>query len=611
MPAICTGAGPTTFSAFLSPRNPVNGWLWGIGPVVQIPTASSSTLGSNVWDGGITGVLVYMKGPWVIGALANNVWSAGGTSGNGGTRCNAFLAQPFVNYNFGEGWYVTTAPVITANWRTAGDKAWTLHVGGGAGHQARREAANQPGGLRLLQRPAAGIRTPVATPYAGDAHLLTALSGKGVKMSQIVHFIQVHLLSLSALAKFAIGMVILVAIPRLCRRLHVPTAVGLLLGGVLIGPYVLGFFGTDRPVADFMAELGKLLLMFFAGLEIDLALFRRARNRAISFGIATTALALVLGTVAGLAFGYGVIPAVVIGSLLASHTLLGLGALDKLGLKGLEPVTVTVGATVMSDTLSLVVFAVCLSIYTIGFSASSLVLLLLEIAGYILFVLFGLSRVASFVLKRVEDEEDAYFVLMLGIMAIAGVLADAIQLPGIVGAFLAGLAVNASARDKPASAKLEFLAKSLFIPIFFIVTGFLIDPVQFVRGILDNSLLVAGVIAAPLVGKWIAAWLAGRSFGDTRDEQLTVWSLTLPQVAATLAATLVAHATVGPSGQRLLDDRMLNVVLVMVLVTAIMGPVLTELFGSRLAGPRNGSSASLEAPDLVAPPVIGGARDPA
>ena len=374
----------------------------------------------------------------------------------------------------------------------------------------------------------------------------------------------------------------IVAIPRLCRRLHVPAAVGLLLGGVIIGPYVLGFFGTDRPIADFMAELGKLLLMFFAGLEIDLALFRRARNRSIAFGITTTVLPLVLGTAVGLAFGYAAIPAIVIGSLLASHTLLGLTTLDRFGLKGVEPVTVTVGATVMSDTLSLVVFAICVSIYTTGFSASALTLLLAEIAGYIVLVLFGLSRIAAYVLKRVEDEEDAYFVLMLCIMAIAGVLADAIQLPGIVGAFLAGLAVNASARDKPASAKLEFLSKSLFIPIFFIVTGFLINPVEFVQGIFDNFLLVAGIIAALLVGKWIAAWVVGRTFGYSRNEQLLVWSLTLPQVAATLAATLVAHETLGAAGQRLLDDRMLNVVLVLVLVTAILGPVLTERFAPRL-----------------------------
>ena len=375
----------------------------------------------------------------------------------------------------------------------------------------------------------------------------------------------------------------LVLIPRLCRRVRIPSAVGLLLGGVIIGPFVLGFFSTDRPIADFMGELGKLLLMFFAGLEIDLALFRRARNRSITFGITTTILPLLLGTGVGLAFGYAAVPAIVIGSLLASHTLLGLTALDKLGTKGLEPVTVAVGATVMSDTLSLVVFAICVSIYTTGFSPFGLLLLLAEIVGYIVLVLFGLSRLAAYILKRVEDEEDAYFVLMLFIMAIAGVLADAIQLPGIVGAFLAGLAVNASAHDKPASAKLEFLGKSLFIPIFFIVTGFLINPVTFLSGIFDNFLLVGGIIAALLIGKWIAAWVVGRAFGYSRDEQLTVWSLTLPQVAATLAATLVAHDTLSTAGQRLLDDRMLNVVLVLVLVTSILGPVLTERFAPRLA----------------------------
>ena len=287
---------------------------------------------------------------------------------------------------------------------------------------------------------------------------------------------------------------------------------------------------------------------------------------------------MLLGIAVGLAFSYSIVPAIVIGSLLASHTLLGFGVINRLGAQNLEPVTVTVGATVTSDTLSLVVFAVCVSIYTTGFSLSGLVLLLAEIVGYIVLVLFGLSRLGAYLLRKVEDEEDAYFLLMLGIMAVAGVLAQAIQLPGIVGAFLAGLAVNASARNKPASTKLEFLGRSLFIPIFFVVTGFLINPVVFVRGIFDDFPLVGSIIAALLIGKGIAAWVAGRVFGYTRDERLTVWSLTLPQVAATLAATLVAHDTFGAGGQRLLDDRMLNAVLVLMLTTSVLGPVLTERF---------------------------------
>jgi hypothetical protein len=131
-PSVPVGTGPTTFSAFLSPKNPIDHFVWGVGPVVQIPTISSATIGSNVWGGGPTAVLVYLNGPWVAGALANNVWSFGGTKGPLGNSYNNFLTQPFVNYNFGEGWYVTSAPIVTADWETAGKK-WTVPIGGGAG----------------------------------------------------------------------------------------------------------------------------------------------------------------------------------------------------------------------------------------------------------------------------------------------------------------------------------------------------------------------------------------------------------------------------------------------------------------------------------------------
>ncbi len=399
----------------------------------------------------------------------------------------------------------------------------------------------------------------------------------------MINFFRDYLFTMPVLAKFAVGMVMLVVIPQLSRRVHIPATVGLLLGGVIVGPYVLDIFGKVRPIADFLAELGKLLLMFFAGLEINLALFRRARDRSIALGIATTVFPLLLGTIVGLSFGYGVVPAIVIGSLLASHTLLGLTIVSRLGLGNLESVTVAVGATVMSDTLSLVVFAICVSIYTTGFSPAGLALFVAEIVGYILLVLFGLSRLGAYVLKRVENEEDAYFILMLSIMAIAGVLADAIQLPGIVGAFLAGLAINASAQKAPASLKLEFLSKSFFIPIFFVVTGFLIDPIKFVFGIFDDFFLLVSIIGALLVGKWMAAWAVGHVFGYSLNERLNIWSLTLPQVAATLAATLVAHDTLNSAGQRLLDDRTFNVVLVLVFVTSVLGPVLTERFASRLS----------------------------
>jgi Kef-type K+ transport system membrane component KefB len=364
--------------------------------------------------------------------------------------------------------------------------------------------------------------------------------------------------------------------PPLSRRLRLPPVVGLLFAGILLGPHVLDVFGKDRPVADFMSDLGKLLLMFFAGLEVNLRLFRQSQRKVAFFGVITTTIPLLLGTAVGLWFGFAAIPAIVIGSLLASHTLLGLPIVTELGANRLEPVTVTSGATVMSDTLSLVVFAVCVSTYQRGFSLSVLAVQLVEIVAFVLFVLFGLSRIARYALHRVENKEDAFFILLFGIMALAAAAAAIVQLPGIVGAFLAGLALNEAAESKPAKEKLGFFANAVFIPMFFMVTGFLINPVVFVRSLIDNFALALSIILALLVGKFLAAEIAGRKFQYPSAARMAMWSLTLPQVAATLAATLVGFNMFDPAGRRLIDERVLNSVFVLMLSTSILGPVLTQ-----------------------------------
>src|SRR5262252_276261 len=138
----------------------------------------------------------------------------------------------------------------------------------------------------------------------------------------LLELIRSHAVALPELAKFAIGMAVIVCVPPLCRRVRLPSVVGLFFAGILAGPHGLSILGKHAPVADFFGDLGKLLLMFFAGLETDLVLFRKAKNRTMIFGLLTTSIPLVLGTVAGFLFGYHTVAAVVIGSLLASHTLL-------------------------------------------------------------------------------------------------------------------------------------------------------------------------------------------------------------------------------------------------------------------------------------------------
>lgn len=413
---------------------------------------------------------------------------------------------------------------------------------------------------------------------------------------EMAALLRASILSLPPLAKFAVGMSIIVVVPPFCRRIKLPAVAGLLVSGVVIGPHVLHIITANHPIADFMADLGKLLLMFFAGLEIDMVLFKQVQKRSLVFGLLTCTIPQILGSAVALGFGYGLNTAIVIGSLLGSHTLLAFPIIEKLGETRLEPITVTIGGTVVATILSLVVFAICVPIHETGFSARGLAIQLLEIVAIIPLILAGLSWAGGYALRQVENDEDAYFVLVFALIAIAASLAQAVNLPGIVGAFLAGLAVNTAVRDNPAKAKLEFFGNSFFIPIFFLVTGFLIDPRVFVLSVGHNFLLVSGIIAALVLGKWLAAEIAGRTFDYSSTARQTIWSLSLPQVAATLAAAIVAFKTVSPAGTRLIDRPMLDTILVLMVTTSIVGPVLTQYFAPRLLQPQ---AAEIAAP-LVA-----------
>jgi hypothetical protein len=122
------GTGPTAFSMFLSPANAVDGWVWGFGPSVLLPTSSNRSLGSNVWGMGPAFAVVKTAGPVVAGALVSDVFSLGGTSGRGGTYYRVFTANPFFNYNFDNGWFVASVPTITSVQTSAGER-WTVPVG--------------------------------------------------------------------------------------------------------------------------------------------------------------------------------------------------------------------------------------------------------------------------------------------------------------------------------------------------------------------------------------------------------------------------------------------------------------------------------------------------
>lgn len=395
------------------------------------------------------------------------------------------------------------------------------------------------------------------------------------------------LTDLSILTRFALVLAIFLFVPKLCQRFRLPSAVGLLIAGVIVGPNCLSIAPKNPPVAAFFSDIGKLLLMFFAGLEIDIQQFNRTRNRSMAFGLLTFALPLLTGIGVGRFFGYEWLAALLIGSLMASHTLLGFPIVQRLNLTENEAVTVTVGATIFTDLGSLLILAVCLPVHSVGFSASAFGLQLVELAIYVPVVLFGLSALGRRFLQRHGDSTENQFFLILLIMILAAEGAELIHLEAIIGAFLAGLAVNSSVKRSEAKEQLEFLANTLFIPAFFLTIGFLIDVRVFADTILKNFNLCVGIVGGLILSKMLAALLAQKLFGYSRTEGLLMGALSLPQVAATLAAALVAFETINAEGIRLIDEPIINTVIVLMVVTSILGPVLTERFSQQLVAEKS------------------------
>jgi Kef-type K+ transport system membrane component KefB len=394
------------------------------------------------------------------------------------------------------------------------------------------------------------------------------------------------LTQLPLMARFAVAMAIILVVPALCQKVRLPSVVGLLLAGVVFGPHGLHVGPKSHEVAHFFADVGKLLLMFFAGMEIDLAQFRRTGHRSLVFGLATFALPLAAGILAGLGFGHGPLAALLIGSLLASHTLLGYPIVQRLGLSRDEAVMVTVGATVFTDVASLMILAVCIPIHVAGFSARALLTQLAQLAVYAPLVVFGLGRLTEWLMPRMKTKE-GQFLAMLVAVAVAAIGAEAIHLEGIIGAFLAGLALNRAVQESRAKHELEFLGNTLFIPMFFITIGFLIDPRVFAATLLAHLGLVVAIVGGLIASKLLAALLTRRAFGYSREQGLLMWSLSLPQVAATLAAAMVAFEAKDARGRGLIDEPVLNTMIVLMVVTSVLGPILTEQLGKRLAaGPK-------------------------
>lgn len=406
--------------------------------------------------------------------------------------------------------------------------------------------------------------------------------------------------SLSPLTKFAIAIGLFVLLPQAMERLRLPTVLGFILAGVLLGPTMLGVIDPKGPVIELLSELGKLLFMFFVGFEIDLEEFGKTRRRSLTFGAVTFLLPLLGGVAIGRLTGNSWNSALLIGSLIASHTLLAYPILQRLGLTQHPAVTMVVGGTIFTDIAAMLVLAVTVSVHLAGFSWEFLIRQLVELAIFVPLVLFGAGNLTRKAIVRYGHKAEVRVMILLVVIAVCAEAARFIELEGIVGAFLVGIAVKRAVRGKYTVEQLEVTAHTLFIPAFFLTTGFLVDFKLLGETVWEQPGLVVGIIAALVVAKYLAAWLSALAFGGTRAQTNLVWSLSLPQMAATLASAVVAYGTVNADGVHLLSETYINAVLVLVVVTCIAGPMLSQRYAGQVKGevaraeqPRQAQSALL------------------
>jgi Kef-type K+ transport system membrane component KefB/nucleotide-binding universal stress UspA family protein len=394
-----------------------------------------------------------------------------------------------------------------------------------------------------------------------------------------------NLLTDTPIIAFTILLTVIFTVPPIFEKLRLPGLVGLLLAGVILGQNGLKLLDPDSETIKLLSDIGKIYLMFVAGLEIDIEQFKKTKNRSIGFGILTFIVPMIAGIFVGRCFDFSWNASVLIGSLLASHTLLAYPIVSRLGVVMNEAVTVTIGATIFTDTGALLVLAICVGVHSGELSTLSLLSLFGGLAIYSITVLFGFDWLGKEFFRRSGDEQSNQFLFILLALFLASLGAQIIGVEKIVGAFLAGLAVNDVVGRSPVKEKIEFIGSVLFIPCFFVDMGLLINIPAFIKT-LSSFWLTLFIVLALIGSKFLAAFFAKLIYRYNTAELLTMWSLSLPQVAATLAATLVAYESVNAAGDKLINEGVLNSVIVLMLVTAILGPIITARFATSLQLPQ-------------------------
>ncbi|MDE5998378.1 MAG: cation:proton antiporter [Muribaculaceae bacterium] len=368
----------------------------------------------------------------------------------------------------------------------------------------------------------------------------------------------------------ALVLLLILAAPVVFRRLRIPDVVGLILAGVAVGPYGFNLLERDASFQIF-GQVGILYLMFLAAVEIDMYHFKKNLRQGLIYGLITFFVPAIIGMVAAhYAFGAGLATCLLLASMYSSHTLIAYPVVSRFGLQNGKGVILAVSATIVAVLLALITLASVIKLKATGsFSISDIISLLIYTAAYAVVVGITFPRFTRFMFRKFNDAV-AQYIFILAMVFIGALLAQVIGLEAILGAFYVGLVLN---RLIPGRSSLmhhiKFVGNAIFIPYFLIGVGMLINVHVIFRG-WNVAWVAFNMVIVALVSKWIAAWLAEKSFGLTSTDRRMMFGLTSGKAAATIAATMLGYQ------YGIINEDIMNGAVLMILVCCLVASVMTE-----------------------------------
>lgn len=381
---------------------------------------------------------------------------------------------------------------------------------------------------------------------------------------------------------FLLVLLIILFAPILLTKLRIPHIIGMILAGLAIGEHGFNILARDSSF-ELFGKVGIYYIMFLAGLEMNMADFKKNRGKAVALGLLAFIIPIGIGMVTNvLLLKYSLITSILLASMYASHTLVAYPIVIRYGISRQRSVSIAVGGTAVTDTLTLLVLAVISGVFKGEAGGLFWLWLVVRFVVLAMLIMYFLPRVGRWFFRRYDDNVMQYIFVLAMVFLGAGLM-ELIGMEGILGAFLVGLVLNRLIPHvSPLMSHLEFVGNALFIPYFLIGVGMLIDVKVIFGG--GDALKVAGVmIVVALGGKWIASWLTQKIYRMSALERELMFGLSNAQAAATLAAVLVGYNIILPDGSRLLNEDVLNGTVLLILVTCIVSSFTTERAARKMA----------------------------